>query len=401
VKSLGFVVLLAACGFQASPSQGTTSDANGPGGGSDAGPGSGSDGSMGDANMCFGKGLLKLCLAALPSQPKTLSASSSYDTGDNANCTQVVTQASGPDLCVVAGTTVTVTGNVVATGSRALVLIGTDAIMLPAGATIDVSSKITGGVRKGAAANTGTCSALVHGKNDAGGGGGGAGGSFGTAGGTGGTGDTNQNDDPAGVGTGAAVGVTQTAAVLRGGCQGSAGGDGHDSDPATKSGGPGGDGGGAAYLIAGNTITIAGGVFASGAAGSTRAGSTGQEEGGGGGGSGGMIVLDAPTINVTGSVVANGGGGGGGGSLMSGGAAGGDGTTTSWNGRATGGGGDHAQGGNGGDGAKGTAVNMTTSLDGGDSVGGAGGAAGGLGLIWTYGTVTGGTMMSPMPVPHT
>jgi hypothetical protein len=52
-----------------------------------------------------------------------------------------------------------------------------------------------------------------------------------------------------------------------------------------------------------------------------------------------------------------------------------------------------------GDGADGSAVSPT-NLDGtiGDAAGG--GAGGGLGLVWTWGTVSGGTMISPAPVKH-
>jgi hypothetical protein len=401
VKFLGFVVLLAACSFQASPSPGTPSDANGSGGGSDVGTGGGSDAPMpmGDANMCFGRGLLKICLMALPSQAKTLPTTGNYDTGNMANCAQVVTQTGGPDLCVIAGTTVTVTGNFVATGSRALVLIGIDAITVADVGTLDVSSKTNGGARKGAAANTGTCSTLAHGTNDQGGGGGGAGGSLGTVGGHGGEGDGNNSAPPTGKAPGAVVGTAQAMPTfLRGGCPGSDGGDGADSNPATNAGGPGGDGGGAVYLIAGNTITIAGNVFASGAGGGARNDGGGKEQGGGGGGTGGMIVLDAPAISVPGHVAANGGGGGGGGSLNQGGKPAGDGSTTSWDTRASAGAGDPNNAGNGGNGASGTTFNTTNNLDGSDSVGGGGGGAGGLGVIWYYGTLTNGTMISPTPI---
>jgi hypothetical protein len=43
---------------------------------------------------------------------------------------------------------------------------------------------------------------------------------------------------------------------------------------------------------------------------------------------------------------------------------------------------------------------MATNLDGnpGDAAGG--GAAGGLGLVWTWGTVSGGTMISPAQLNH-
>jgi hypothetical protein len=113
-----------------------------------------------------------------------------------------------------------------------------------------------------------------------------------------------------------------------------------------------------------------------------------------------MIGLDAPTINVSGMIVANGGGGGGGGSIDDGGGPAGDGTTTNWNVRASNGLGDQNSKGNGGDGAKGTTINMASGVDGSNSVGGGGGGGGSLGVVWTWGTLTPGAMISPAPVTH-
>lgn len=383
-------MLLTGCGFQATGQNGPV-DGSGPGGQDgavdpDASP------IMIDARTCFGAGLLNVCLAALPSAPLPLAdGGSPFDTGVDANCRQIVSQPGGVELCVIAGTTVTVSGNFVAIGTRPLVVIGTDTVSVLGTGTLDVSSKANPR-RAGAGANTGTCTAAGVGKNDAGGGGGGAGGSFGTVGGKGGTGDVNDNGGPAGVAPGGAVGAAPAApAILRGGCRGGDGGDGTNTAATSL----GGDGGGAVYLIAGNTITIAGNVFASGAGGDTTSGSAGIEQGGGGGGAGGMIGLDAPTITVQGRVVANGGAGGGGGGNSNGGAPGGDGTTTGWNTRAAGGRSDF----DAGDGADGTTFNTTTNLDGQGANGGGGGGTGGLGLVWTYGTLQ-GTMISPAPTTH-
>jgi hypothetical protein len=343
-----------------------------------------------DGSACFGKGLLRICFDAAPGQAVTLPGSMNpLDTGVDGNCTKIVGQTNGPELCVIAGMTVKVSGSFAAIGTRPLVLIGADSITVSA--TLDVSSKIAGGLRKGAGANDPGCLVGSNGKNDSGGGGGGAGGSFGTVGGGGGEGDHNNNLPPDGTALGGMPGAAQaTPAVLRGGCKGSSGGAGADV-PANQTGGAGGDGGGAVYLIAGNLITISGSgdVFASGAG--------GFEQGGGGGGSGGMIVLDAPTIQVQGQIAANGGAGAGGGA-DAGGTPGGDGTTAMWDKRAPGGNGSiGSPGGDAGKGADGTTINMTTNLGGsvGDAAGG--GGAGGLGLVWTYGSVT-GTMISPAPV---
>jgi hypothetical protein len=394
-------MVLTACGFHATSSNQTPGDDDSGSGRVDASGGGGDDDAgkpPPDAQQCFGVGLLaNLCLDAAPTGDRTFAAMS-FDTGGS-GCTKVIAQTGDPELCVVAGKTITVTGAFVATGSRALVMIAADTLIVQAGGSIDASSRTSNGPRKGAAANTGTCSSLNRGGSDSGGGGGGAGGSFGTVGGNGGSGDGNDNGSPKnGASPGAAVGMAQaTPTILRGGCPGSAGGDG--SANVNNAGGPAGDGGGAVYLIAVNTITVAGDVFASGGGGGARAGGTGQEEGGGGGGAGGMIGLDARTINVTGHVVANGGGGGGGGTTDRGGTAGGDGTTTTWNVRANGGSGGSTGSMTAGGGAKGTTVGVTSMFDGDNSTGGAGGAAGGLGVIWTWGALT-GTMISPTPVTH-
>jgi len=344
---------------------------------------------------CFGTDLLNICLTSLPTDPVTLaSAASPLDTGIDTNCRQIVPQSGGPELCVISGPTVTVSGTFVAIGARPLVLIGTDTVSVSG--TLDVSSTI-GGPRKGAGANTGTCPTTSRGTNDSGGGGGGAGGSFGTAGGKGGTGDLNNNFPPTGTAAGGTPGAAQaTPSVLHGGCAGGSGGEG-DVSGGAHPGGAGGDGGGAVYLIAGHAITIPGDIFASGAGGGVLGGSIGFEQGGGGGGAGGMIGLDAPMIGVQGHVVANGGAGGGAGGNV-GGTAGADGTTLGWNVRAAKGTGDPT--GPAGDGAQGTAINATDSLDGGRSDAGGGGGAGGLGLVWIHGTLQGGTMISPAPVIH-
>jgi hypothetical protein len=336
-----------------------------------------------DAQLCFGSGLVKLCLSSAPSRAVSYAPGTLLDTTGSANCTQTMAQAGGPELCIIAGTTVTIDGTLTAIGSRALVLVAAD--RLTVSGTLDASS--TNSVRSGAGANQGSCA------DDTGGAGGGGGGGLGTKGGTGGTGDLNNSDPPAGQGRGGVAGAAQQAlTVLRGGCRG---GDGGAGDMQHRS--PGGDGGGAVYLIAGNTIHISGDVFASGGGGGVTPGGLGAEQGGGGGGAGGMIGLDAPSLEILGRVVANGGAGGGGGGNV-GGSPGGDGTTTSWNAPATAGtGGGSIPGGNG---APGTAIGATSNVDGISNDGGGGGAAGGLGIIVVHGVLSGGTKMSPAPTAH-
>ena len=325
--------------------------------------------------LCLGTPL-RVCLTTTPTQPVALPAAIDTMSG----CTQIVMQASGPELCVVAGTTVTVPGATRATGPRPLVVVATQALTVEG--TIDASSSAAAA---GAGANATQCAAAGTGADDTGGGGGGAGASFGAKGGDGGRGDENDNGAPNGKAAGGVATAAQTPDAVRGGCKGGNGGD------AGAGRGTGGNGGGAVYLIAGTSITIAtnGGVYAAGAGG----GAGPACGGGGGGGSGGMVGLDAPTITITGKVAANGGGGGGGGSSGTAAGAGGDGTTTMWNTRAAAG---TSPGGNGVAGGQGSALGNLTGQNGpnGDCGGGAGG--GGVGAVWTHGTVT-GTQVSPAP----
>jgi hypothetical protein len=339
-----------------------------------------------DAQLCFGSGLVKVCLSSAPNRALSYPAGTLLDTTGSANCTQTMAQVGGPELCIIAGTTVTIGDTLTVIGSRALVLVATDSLTVSG--ALDVSS--TGGGRRGAGANQGNCANPSVGADDTGGAGGGGGAGLGTVGGTGGTGDLNDNGPPAGQGRGGVAGAAGEAlTVLRGGCRG---GDGGAGDMQHRS--PGGDGGGAVYLIAGNAIHISGDVFTSGAGGGATAGALGAEQGGGGGGAGGMIGLDAPSLEILGRVVANGGAGGGGGGIV-GGSPGGDGTTTNWNAPATAGvGGGSIPGGNG---APGTAIGATGNVDGSSNDGGAGGGAGGLGIIVVHGVISGGTKMSPAP----
>jgi hypothetical protein len=406
VRVLGFIAILAACNFQSTRAPVTDVDASVDGPGIDAAALDATSVDaviLPDAQLCYGVGVVKVCFQALPTGTVTLPAGANpLDTSVNTNCTQVVAQQGGPSLCVIAGMNVTVSGTLVAVGARPLVLVATDVLTVNSSGTIDVSSVGGTGARRGAGGGATECSPSAKGQNDSGGAGGGAGGSFGTVGGRGGTGDVNTSDLPIGTGQGGNAGAAQTSpTVLHGGCVGGAGGAG-SVDP-RDTGGAGGDGGGAVYLIAGNRIAIEnnGNVFASGAGGRVTAGSAGFQQGAGGGGSGGMIGLDAPTIQVQGRVVANGGAGGGGGGNV-GGTAGGNGTTMQWNQRAVAGVGDPVPPPNGpaGNGAQGTATGVTTNLDGNNSDLGGGGGAGGLGLVWTYGTLNGGAMMSPAPNQH-
>jgi hypothetical protein len=234
-----------------------------------------------DGTYCYGTGLAVACFLAPPATPVTLTAA--IDTGGAMCATNVL---GNPPWCVIAGSEVTVTGTVVATGAKPLVLVAVD--KLDVQGTLSAASTRAGTEVIGASADFAQCDPGTP--PTAGKGGGGAGGSFGSNGGDGGTGTNN-----AGAGT---HGASQTPAAMRGGCPGQDG-DGNGGAP--------GHGGGAIALVAGATITVEGNVNASGEAG---AGGQHPSGGGGGAGAGGLIVLDAPTVTATGSIFTNGGGGG-------------------------------------------------------------------------------------------
>lgn len=227
---------------------------------------------LADAPACVGTGFYTLC-PAQPIAPVVMLDTSTIDTDTSPLCGGYT--GTSDALCVIAADSVEVIGAVGATGARPLVLLGMSTLAIAG--TIDVASHRGGLAGPGSAA---LCSANEVAMNKFGG----PGGSFGGRGGAG--------------GGGVSAGATLAPTTLRGGCRGA------DGSGSTQ--GRGGIGGGAIYLVAGQKVTVAGTINASGA------GGTGAFDtaGGGGGGSGGMIVLDAPAISVAGQVFANGGGGG-------------------------------------------------------------------------------------------
>jgi hypothetical protein len=257
-----------------------------------------------DASNCFGGGLATVCLTQLPTGNYDVAASATPTrVSTDTDCTQVVSQHSGPDLCVIAGIDVHINGTLDATGSRPLVLVATN--LLEVGGKIDVSSyrvlnnNVVVGEHVGAGeASAALCGAPTAGGDDASGAGGGAGGTFG---GRGGAGAVGRNG--AGGMAGASVPVAAAPTFVRGGCAGTAGGN------AVRQGGGPGHGGGAVYLIAGSQMMLSGVITASGQGG--YGGEMGS--GGGGAGGGGLIGLDAPTITSSATIFANGGAGGEGG----------------------------------------------------------------------------------------
>ena len=314
---------------------------------------------------CYGMGLTQPCFSSAPTGSKTLSTA--INTDSSTMCETIA--AGGTGFCVISGQSITITGNVVVTGSKPLVLVATGTISVEG--TLDVSSHRSP-VVVGAGANPTTCGAGTAPNTS----GGGAGGTFGGKGGNGG--GTNFSATNGGLAATLAAPTT-----LRGGCGG------HNGNGATP--GTGGAGGGALYLIAETSITVtsSGLILAEGAAG----GGATDTASGGGGGSGGYIGLDAPTIMNAGVIAANAGGGGEGSGATTAGAPGNE-----PNG-ATGAGTSSNFTTNGGEGAAGASGGTATGANGldGSSTGGGGGGGGGAGIIKRYRatSIGGGGPISP------
>lgn len=305
------------------------------------------DGPM--AADCYGQ-FATICLPVIPNTQiqvnggvtRTVDTDSAVDCLETAIGTTVI-------ACVIAGTTVTIDGFLIAHGSRPLVVIALGNLTINGGpARLDVASRK--GRPIGAGART-TCAGTTAAQMS----GGGFGGTYQQPGGNGGTGDA---------GSGGIAAGARLLETLEGGCPG---GDGLAS---AASAGP---GGGAVLMIA-SLVTVNGTVNASGQGGD---GGAPGVNGGGGGGSGGLIVADAPsfTINGSGRLMAQGGGGGEGGQVGVGGA---DGDDPSVGTAAVGGQGLSMLGGDGGDG--GVLAAGSPGLNG-AAVGGGGGGGGGVGFI--------------------
>jgi hypothetical protein len=329
---------------------------------------------------------LNLCGQAAASMTLDSPGVDSINTDTDPRC-RTLAQTNGGPVCLVYVTSASISGQLIATGSRPLAIASASTITISG--VIDVASRRADN-KTGPAAD-GTCTFSATPEMDLGGAGGGAGGSFGLVGGDGGHGDDDNSLGNDAEGAAGLAGTAISPTALRGGCRGQAGA---NETTGGQAGGAGGHSGGALYLYAATSITIAstGVIRASGAGGS----GGGAQAGGGGGGAGGMVVLESPQMTIAGVIAANGGGGGEGGARVSNGGIGGgttnisgqpgtDGTSTTT--PAGGGQGADSRFGFGGAGGAGTtaAVNGTSADTGG---GGGGGAVGIVHLIGTS-TVTG------------
>jgi hypothetical protein len=362
--------LITACGYPPLPPLNVIDAGTNP---PDARPDAPPDAPPG-AQACYGTGIVRVCLAAPPTTPLTISTPTTIDTDDPSMC--ATTMSGADNYCVLVGTIVTVDAPLRATGAKPLVLIASDSITV--NQLIDVGSHHTTPEFVGAGADPATCMPGTP----AGTRGGGAGGSFTGKGGNGGAG-------AAGGPGGQAVNGTTTITELRGGCPGQNGNG--------FFGGAGGHGGGAVYLIANNRLDISGpGINAAGEGGDPGVPSRGVSSGAGGGGAGGMIGFDAPAITCTSLLLANGGGGGEGSGGTSTGAPGKEPTTTA---SAAGGAGGSINGGDGGNGSAGPAAGAGGNASNGISSGAADGGGGGAGLIKAPATASLGAMVSPAATP--
>jgi len=319
--------------------------------------------------ICFGTGIVEVCLAALPTTQLTVSANQTISTDVGGASCVATTNAAAAGYCVVAATAIQINNGQTlrGMGTRPLVLVSTSTLAVDG--TIDVASRSTS---LGAGANSAACVAGTA-ADTGNSGGGGYGGSFGAKGANGETSDG---------GNGGAAPAAIVPTVLRGGC------------PGVKGGGQGamgsaGAGGGSVALIAVTSISIGGTINASGSGG--RTGNI-QRAGGPGGGSGGMIVLDSALISVAGSgkIFANGGGGGGGNSTATQGSDGSEPTSPAAAATAGGGGGAGGDGGPGSLGSAGGAPPGNATAN-----GGGGGGGGGAGVIKSNKPLSGA--VSPAP----
>ncbi len=252
-------LLVAGCSFSSPKAGGDDDGGGGDGGPRDAPADAGDDAAVDAPSACsgvsYGAAPYTVCLPAPPTSTLIFAAGTAVVDTDTCAFTSVLTfsgqkvaqaQAGAPMLCVIAASTVSITGTatVRAQGSLPLALLSHGNLTLGSSALVDVS-----GASSGAAGNAAGCT-VVNGGNDSNGGGGGAGGSFQTRGGDGAAVD--------GGGAGSTASQAATPTFLRGGCAGGAGG----TETGKSAGGLGGRGGGAVYRLARIQLQIAGAIDA-------------------------------------------------------------------------------------------------------------------------------------------
>ena len=276
-------------------------------------------------------------------------------------------EGGGPELAVLHLGKLDLTGGTVTvTGSRPLVVIALDEILINGelAGTANLQTPGPGGALPGEGEQSGAGGDGSNNDTNDDGGGGGAG--HATAGARGGHGDCG-GCDLGGAG-GQAYGDQGQTRLFGGSGGGTAGN-------SCSSRAPGGAGGGAIQLTAGVRIEIGGdgSIHVGGGGGAGGTVCPGNSGGGGGGGSGGSIYLQAPVVNNVGTLAANGGGGGSGRGNTSNPGQNGKASTEVANGGSSGGG----VGGNGGcGGASGDSSCPESGEDEEANAGGGGGAVG-------------------------
>jgi len=215
-------------------------------------------------------------------------------------------EGGGPELFVIQGARIEVSSTLTVIGTRPLVLVASDEIVI--GGMLDASAKHAtpgpGGAAPSDGPGAGPDGKSDDGSHDAGG----AGGSFGSVGNHGGDG---------GPGSGTVVTTAPAAAAIYGDMmlsvlQGGSGGG--DSSPACSGTAPHGGAGGGAIQLTASTITIGGTIIVGGGGAEGVSNCAGNGFGGGGGGSGGAVYVEAALLAGSGTIAANGGGGSGTGS---------------------------------------------------------------------------------------
>jgi hypothetical protein len=220
-------------------------------------------------------------------QPLAITVDKRIDTGADQECTAIVAQTDGPDICVLHYSSIHVSARVTSGGRRVLAFVADGDVVVDG--TIDISGLNTvvwqGPFNGGTAPFIGGPGAYtLNGDPPQSNGIGGAGAAFKTAGGAGGDYELQTGGQSAPAFDAVASGVLVAGRVAR------------------RSGGApaGGAGGGLALVSCGGRVMIAGKILAGG---------TGGALCGTGGSTGGNVLLQARTIEVSGVVVADGGAG--------------------------------------------------------------------------------------------